>query len=220
MKSCPYPSGLEKAYVSSVVLDERDGKMVVIKRIDKRAREIERLFHNTLRARKLPAMTAVIKKEELWLDYISNAKTLGENLTKHMVKRVGAAVADMHKISVPAVFIFTDGVDIKFKKWSDFIKETIVYGSERQNKRHGFDKKTTLAIIKQLSAFNFNEPVNPVLLHGDLHSDNILIANDEIYIFDPAYWVIGGDPFYDLALLAINLNDELLSAFIEGYGYD
>ena len=71
------------------------------------------------------------------------------------------------------------------------------------------------------------------LIHGDLHTSNILVRGEELLFFDQNSLVFSGDRIFDLSTILIDIDDTLftgrksehinslwLNSFIEGYGED
>ncbi len=69
-------------------------------------------------------------------------------------------------------------------------------------------------------------------IHGDMHANNALSKDGELFLFDKADNIFAGDPLYDLALFGITLpgiyevgsevarDKDLMKALITGYGSD
>ncbi len=78
-----------------------------------------------------------------------------------------------------------------------------------------------IELIDNLTVYNKELEVKSArLLHGDLYSQNLLYANrlNRFFIIDPSYYVIAGDPMYDVAYSMV----ERGKGFNAGvkYGYD
>ncbi|PIX61826.1 hypothetical protein CO057_01950 [Candidatus Uhrbacteria bacterium CG_4_9_14_0_2_um_filter_41_50] len=220
MNDCPVKTGLEKAYSSHVRFERRESGDVVVKSIGAQARWGELNFHKIMKAHGLPAMNAVIDGEELILDFIANAQTLGDCEIPENFKKFGQAVRAMHKISFSAPSYFDENGARTEITWNQFIKQTIDFGLGKQRKRGGFNEEESAQIMTALENHKFAEPKIISLLHGDLHPNNVMFAGDRTILFDTADWIAGGDKLYDLALIALDATPENLLGFIKGYGED
>lgn len=65
-----------------------------------------------------------------------------------------------------------------------------------------------LSKARQLKVELLKKSNKPVLLHGDLHHDNIIKANNSYVVIDPKGFI--GDPLYDLTAFIINPMPNLL----------
>ncbi len=220
MNQCPIKTGLEKAYSSHVRFERREGGDVVIKSVGLRARFGELNFHRTMKAHGLPAMNAVIDGDELVLDFIPNAQTLGDCETPENFEKFGQAVRAMHKISFSAPSYFSEDGARADIRWNEFIEKTIEFGWQRQRDRSGFLEAESTRIVNAIKSHAFVEPKVVSLLHGDLHPNNVLFADNQTILFDTADWIASGDKLYDLALIALDASNENLQAFMKGYGED
>lgn len=220
MNDCPVKTGLEKAYSSHIRFERRVGGDVVIKTIGAQACWGELNFHKMMKAHGLPAMNAKIEGDELVLDFIANAQTLGDCETPENYKKFGQAVAAMHEISFGAPSYFNEKGARTEITWNRFIKQTIDFGLSKQRKRGGFAEEESVRIITALENHKFAEPKIVSLLHGDLHPNNVMFSGDQTILFDTADWIASGDKLYDLALIALDATPENLQGFIEGYGED
>lgn len=220
MNTCGLPSGLQKAHTSDVYFDYRDGKAVVVKRISTQAQQNEVFFHKIMKERGLPAMNARIKKEELLLDFIDGATLLSESQSSENYFKFGQAVREMHAISFATSQILDNYGKLQPLIWGDFIEQTFCFGLNKQRVRVGFTENKSNQIINTLHNYNFDFPETSALLHGDLHANNVMFTNGQTILFDPADWIVSGDVYYDLALVAMDASPELLLAFVEGYGED
>lgn len=222
-------NGLEKAYSSQLHLEHRPNGFFVIKKINVRERKNEIFFHEQMQRAGLPVMVVQEEGENLVLDYIKNAKTLGDQETEKNYYKFGQAVKNMHQITFDSsMYIDKSGHQVSIS-WKDFIQN--ILGQKR--KQSSFDKQTILRSVKIINDSKIENSNTASLLHGDLHANNVLLKNGKIIIFDKGDQIVAGDPMYDLALIIINLpgaifdlgkeinHDKiLLKAFIKGYEID
>lgn len=220
---------LEKAYSSQMHLERRSNAYVVIKKVSTRERKNEIFFHEQMCRAGLPSMIVHEEGENLVLDYIKNAKTLGDQETEKNYYKFGQAVKSMHQITFNSPMRIDESAHQVSISWKDFIQNIL----GQKHNQSGFDKQIIFQSVKLIKDSKIENSNFASLLHGDLHANNILLKNGKIIIFDKGDQIAAGDPLYDLALITINLpgavfnlgkeidHDKLLlKAFIKGYEID
>ena len=227
-------NGLEKAYSSSLKMDQRDHGRVVVKTVDAKERKNETFFHKKMSEMGLPSMSIHEEGDAIVLDFIENAETLGDNETADNYRLFGEAVRKMHAVKFNHPFYIDQEGKHNEIFWGTFIEHCLIEGSDRQNKNsNGLEKNIVDRITAAINPSGIGDTDRSVLIHGDLHANNALIKDQNIILFDKGDQIVAGDPMYDLALVAINLpgaiyklgtqiekDIKLLKAFIEGYGID
>jgi len=227
-------NGLEKAYSSSLKMDQRDHGRVVVKTVDAKERKNETFFHKKMSEMGLPSMSIHEEGEAIVLDFIENAETLGDNETADNYRLFGEAVRKMHAVKFNHPFYIDQEGKHNEIFWGTFIEHCLIEGSDRQNKNsNGLEKNIVDRITAAINPSGIGDTDRSVLIHGDLHANNALIKDQNIILFDKGDQIVAGDPMYDLALIVIDLpgaiyklgekieeDANLLEAFIEGYGTD
>lgn len=82
-------------------------------------------------------------------------------------------------------------------------------------------KSRQIELIDNLTVYNKELEVKSArLLHGDLYSQNLIYENrlDRFFVIDPSYYVIAGDPMYDVSYSMVE-RGKGFNAGVE-YGYD
>ena len=227
---------LEGSYSSKVELVQLGGKKYVLKTADVDDISNEKKFFEILAAKKLPTLkihsSHELKSNQILLEYIPGSPTFLSHLSVAMCRKWGQLMRKINSIESesPAVLM---GGKLQAIKWREFIKSRI-----DQGKKKHLEKKSTLpivAIVKRLSVLLDYEPIKFGLLHGDAHSNNLLVKNNQLYIFDKNSTIFYGDALFDVALVVIEFPNKLyvrtaradhqndaayLNAFIDGYGYN
>ncbi|MEK7648625.1 MAG: phosphotransferase [Patescibacteria group bacterium] len=226
-------SGLNKAFSSQVRIEKRDGKEIIIKQINAQESQSEVFFHDQLKSIGLPAMEMALDSEGLAITFIPGAITLGDNETPELYKKLGHILKKIHSITFDKPFFLDANGQQQEVAWDQFVKNRLEFAITRQKQRNGMSEDICNLIkkivLKKVTIFSGK----PALLHGDLHSNNVLLKGSDLFVFDKAAQIMAGDPMYDLSLFAIALSgalygvsdsierDKLLmSAFISGYDTD
>jgi fructosamine-3-kinase len=232
--SNPKQDGLEKAYSSTLRMETRSHGRVVVKAVDARERKNEIYFHECMREAGLPSMKIKEEGEASVIDFVENAITLGDNETMDNYLALGNTVKIMHATTYDCPFYIDEKGQRVNMDWQDFIVERISCGRGRQRgDGSGFNPETITKIIEFIENAGIKSVKSSVLLHGDLHANNVLLKKTKVFLFDKADQIVAGDPLYDLSLISINLpgaifglgentdqDTQLLEAFIKGYGTD
>ncbi len=84
-------------------------------------------------------------------------------------------------------------------------------------------KPKQIELIDDLTIYNKGlEVKSSRLLHGDLYSQNLLYENgqDRFFIIDPSYYVIAGDPMYDVSYSMVERGKGFNEGVMHGYDID
>lgn len=219
---------LEDSYLSKVELVEIDGKNFVLKTADKEDIENEKNFFSLLSAHNLPTLqifqSADLFANQILLEYIPGSPTLGKNLSVEMCKKWGSLMKNIHSIQSSHPAIFKNG-SVEYIEWEDCIIANLEKGRQRvKEKKSDLTPQMVESLCLIIKKFIPLKLPFFSLLHGDPHSQNILLRNKELFIFDKDPQIFYGDPLFDLAVIAIEFPHEknkiFLDAFAQGYGQD
>lgn len=227
---------LEGSYSSVVELVDIEGEEYVLKTAQTDDIENEKEFYKVLNTHSLPTLASPynlqLKPNQILLEYIKDSPRLGRNPSVELCREWGALMNKVHSIYFAEAAQFVGG-SLQTIGWNDFISSEIKAAEERAKIK---DSGLAIARIKRtLQPLLEEKPGNFSLLHADCHSNNVLIKDKELYLFDKSSEIFYGDRLYDLALIALEFPNGLyietddiehaddalyLKAFIEGYGYD
>lgn len=225
-----FERAIAKAYSSKLRIERHDGRDVIVKYVDARERKNELAFHGLLRELGLPAMKIKEEGEDLVIDFISGSETLEDDETVERYKALGKALRILHGREYKHAFSLNQDAQEEVIDWRVFIERQMKTGMQRQVDRNGFDQEQVEAMTVMMN--DGFEADRFVPLHGDLHGNNILFSEQNVYLFDKADHIFAGDSLYDLALLGIELpgiygvgtkkeqqeHAAFFDAFIDGYG--
>ena len=147
---------------------------------------------------------------------------------------MGRGCKKIHNIKFKSCFKYNDKGDKVKITWSEYLESKIkkAFLKSEENDNYGFiiqEIKKIEEYLKPLLNLNLKKFS---LIHGDFHSGNLLIKNNEVIPFDKNPEIFSGDPLLDLAIAMIDmpngtlvhtnnpkyLNDRnCLDAFIRGY---
>lgn len=212
-------------------LEVLNGIQVVRKQCDADAFWNELFFQAELNNHNLPNLRLFDSKSsnEILMEFVPEGTP---NLNTSFMHTWGTLMQKVHAITYQNPFYIAANNTITTTTWTDHLRERmrIAQGkkalqSELEAKIVSILESTVLqAELKQAS-----------LIHGDLHSNNVLVRNGELVLFDSSPYIRSGDPLYDLAITWIGFaadtyvnikdpkhegNKKLLAAFIDGYGAD
>lgn len=227
---------LPGAYSSKVELVDVDSVLWVLKTADVDDIVNEKKFFDLISLQGLPVLKTLdvpeLKPNQILIEYVPNSPTLSGQLTKPIGRNWGQLMAGIHSIKHKSAARLEKN-KLKLITWSDFIQERITKGIEKHVKN-----KTGLPIrqiTQTLSPLLSYSPKEYSLIHGDAHSNNVLIYNKQLYIFDKNSIIFYGDTLFDLALIAIEFPNGLyiktldsenqkdsvvIKSFVTGYGTD
>lgn len=219
---------LEGAYLSKVELVEIEGKNFVLKTAEKEDIDNEKNFFSLLAMHHFPTLQVLespdLLPNQILLEYVPGSPTLGKNLSPESCREWGILMKNIHSIQSSKPAIFKNGL-VEYIQWEDFIISTLEKGRQRvKEKNSDLSPQTVESICAIIQKFLPSSITSYSLLHGDPHSSNIFVRNGKLIIFDKDPQVLYGDPFFDLAVIAIEFPHEkekvFLDAFMEGYGKD
>lgn len=224
---------LDRAYSSQLHIEHRQSGDVVIKIAPERERKNEIFFHEEMKKHHFDYFEMTEEDNHLVIEYIDDAETLQDIKSKENYRRFGEAVKNIHSIKAEHPSYMDQSGDEIGIDWTDFVLSRLNLAKSKQQLPGGFDQKTVDEITASISKSELLSPDSIVLLHGDLHVNNVIFKNDRVVVFDKADQILFGEPMYDLALIVINLSGavygtgqkiesdkQFLRAFIEGYGTD
>ncbi|HTX49887.1 MAG TPA: phosphotransferase [Caulobacteraceae bacterium] len=217
-----------------VELVEIDGQPFILKRAPPVRVAGERLFQRTMAEAGLPALGTPdhpsLAANELLLEYVDGSPTIGGSPTPDALARWGAAVAGMHGIELAGFQRFDTDAPAP-ANWLDYVDWLIERALSTPRDTEGVLPKSLLTeAARKLGALRDFRPLRYVLLHGDLHANNVLLRGDETVLFDRASRIWSGPAVYDLALVVSEGfpgarygvdrpgDDARLEAFMAAYG--
>lgn len=219
---------IEWSYSSEVFLVEIDSKRFIYKRSDISWINAEKYLQNLQKNNNLPFLVLYdekdIEENELLIEYISWSKTLAGSDNLFLYEQFWFQLSKIHNISFDRYYWMNN-----WSKYSlshkDFILGKIQEWSERVvRKKSDLDEnkiQNIIEIVKRLINYN---PSNISYVHGDLHSNNVLIRDHELIFFDPWWDMISWDPYRDIALVYIEYYEKAdskkLYAIKSGYNKD
>lgn len=228
------------SFSSEVFLVEIEEKKFVLKRcqyIDEIITEKE--FINILSDNNIQSLKYFENQDltpnEILLEYVENSTILGDRFTKENCKTWGKLTKRMHDIKFDHCFKFNKAGKRKEITWSSYIEKKIKKTKKKakENNFYNFNDKELKKINEYIFPLQNIKLNNFSLIHGDLHTSNVLIKNNELLLFDKNPEAFSGDPLIDLAIAFIdmpngtliktsdpeNKNDKsCLNYFIKGYG--
>lgn len=227
---------LGKFNVSSEVdfqLMEIDGEKYVLKTGTSEEVLNEKFFMSILQKHNIPSLVILEHPElavnQMLMEYVEGSPTLDKHLTTEAFHLWGATVKAMHSIHLDTIYTIDGEGKEHVMSWKEYLLKRI---DASKKKRALGDKK--IELIKQhLQPLLLRSDFESSLLHGDLHSNNAILRNKEIVLFDKSPYIVAGDPAYDLVIVCMNFpagtyiktddpeyahDAELLAAFIDGYG--
>lgn len=223
-------SGSSSSTVSLVTIENQE---YVLKTADITEIENEHEFNRHLYLYHIPCLKTFqnsnLQSNQILLEYIPNSPTLGNHLTPQLCYQWGVLMSQLHAIQSPHASYFDS--TLHTIPWSDFISNEI-HARYKKDKPAKIPQELLSKIISPVLSQSHN---HYSLLHGDCHSNNVLIKNKYLILFDKASEIVFGDPAYDLAIIALEFPHEryatlgnpehaqdsmYLHAFIQGYGRD
>ncbi|MFA4846029.1 MAG: phosphotransferase [Patescibacteria group bacterium] len=225
-----FEKAIQRAYSSKLRIERRGDRAVILKSVQSQERKNEMAFHALLKELQLPSMTIIEEGEDLAINFIEGAETLGDCETPERYEQLGRVLRLFHSQEYPSPFwVDADGIQHDID-WETFLRQQIARGVTRQRERNGLEPGTVDRIVATLSIAPRPKRITPV--HGDLHVNNVLLKEERLYLFDKADCIFAGDPLYDLSLFGITLpgvygvgveverDKSLMRALAQGYGED
>lgn len=221
---------IEGGTSSVLELVSHTGSLWVHKASDTEQAANERAFNQALAKAGIPCLAladAGLPPNELLLEYVQDSRSVANELTEDNIEEWGAEVGKMHAIrSHESAALSADG-NLQPVDWTGFVRKEIGRVIARQTGRPGGLAKDDLdRFERRMSSWARQAPQSYSLLHADLHSNNALIRNGEVVLFDKGPSIFYGDPLWDLATVIMEFPKAMLSeekdwgweAFARGYG--
>lgn len=194
-----------------------------------------------MRENNLPTLSYIESSDlspgEILLEYVEGSINLMAAWTTDNACRWGKLSRGVHNIRYDDCFRYSSGGEKVLVNWGNFLREkherSIIKAKENDNYR--FKKQQLEMIDYSVRELFDDQPVEYCLIHGDLHTGNVLIRGRDLVLFDRESLVFSGDKRYDLAIAWLEMPGgslvktedpdhtdglEYLEAFISGYGWD
>ncbi|GAB4149574.1 MAG: hypothetical protein OHK0017_13800 [Patescibacteria group bacterium] len=239
-------SELKGAYSSIVKLvKDKAGNEFILKTVKPQDEEEvynEKFFLQTLKENSLPAINVIdcegLSNNQILLEYLSKAREVDQVNSKEVYSLFGSTLKKMHNIKFESVFRIDAAGEKIDTSWSNFINDTEIYSNSRlarfKYELSEQDRVIVSEVFERLRSIKLNFIS---LLHCDLHGNNALYQDNQVYLFDKGSDIICGDSLFDLAMLSLNFPSELnlevkdlqpefldqkslFNSFIQAYGYD
>ena len=180
-------------------------------------------FYKKVSSRKICEVSEVIFFEKIDKNYVMVSSWLEgesvENMDYKLGNDVGKKLRKIHEMKVEGCGQ-KNSKGWQYKNWKEFLRANgertgqVINRLPRSNdmKKMMFDKyKKGLAKV---------DKVDPVLCHGDLGKDNMVLKNNKLFGLIDTGWIVGGDGLTDIAYLTNNQSDnqDFVNGLIEGYG--
>ena len=219
---------------AEVNLVEIEGKLWVHKKEDAKSSLNEIAFYKELKKNKLPSLQIFedldLPEDEIVVEYIESSPPVSDTIEDYELW--GKTLKQLHGIKYPTATVLRDDgfinldVDSEYSKEISKAKEIIVEGKY-------FSDGQSEQIAKYLTERLSKLELSYCLVHGDMHSANVLKRGNELVLFDksPSQWSF--TPLIDLAIVMLEVpngylvstnlpeyqNDTALrEAFLKGYG--
>jgi len=232
---------LEGSFCSDVYLVKLKGIKYVLKRCGLDEIVSEKMFNKELSKHGIKTLSFFdnhnLKTNEILLEYVEGSKTLVNYFTESNCKKWGEISKKIHDIKFESCFKYNDKGEKVELTWSNYLASKIkkAFLKSKENNDYGFTKKEIKRIKEYLEPlFNINLE-HFSLIHGDFHTGNVLIKNNELIPFDKNPEIFTGDFLLDLAIAIVDMpngtlmhtdnpkyaNDKkCFNAFLESYNYD
>lgn len=175
----------------------------------------EKTFQKTLKKEGIPHLEFYenpnLNKNQILLEYIPNSPSLANNFSVENFKNLGLILKNIHQIQYSKSFKYNLKGDKTDYTWQEYLQSKIDKAWQRSssNQNYGFSqselKKINIHLEKTLSI----KLSRPSLIHGDLHTNNILIRqtsqNSDLILFDKNPLTFNGDPLMDIAILLLDI---------------
>jgi len=172
----------------------------------------------------------VLPPNQILLEYVQGSPVLGDHLTEQTAYAWGKMTRAMHAVKfAEATTMDVDGTKHTLD-WGSFLEGLLRYGVKRQKKSEALVPTSLLTDMeKLLQTLVEQTPCEFSLLHGDYHSNNVLIRGEQLIPFDKASDVFSGDALYDLGFVLLDFLESFVTtqdpkelmmydAFCTGYG--
>ncbi len=226
------------SFSSELFLVEKEGKKMILKRGEKNELITELLFHQTLSQHKLPSLRSFtdksLRKNEILLEYIEGSITLSDRFTPKNCRKWGEVLQKIHQIHYKECFYYKENAEKEVQTWSAYLekKRKKAWKKCHEHKAYGLNKEELKKIELFIEPLLERNDDQYSLIHADIHSNNVLIKDAELVLFDKNPDIFSGDPLLDLAIAWVDMaegslteseNQEeviCLQSFIQGYQKD
>jgi hypothetical protein len=223
--------GAKNAEVKVVKIDEQ---LWVHKKQNVVSAQNEKAFYKELEKNNLPFLEILdhpaLQEDEILIEYIENSPTLSE--TSDDYESWGHTLRKLHNITFSKATLLRDNQFINLDINSYYLTELNRAKELIINCKYHTKDEANL-IISYLKNNLLKLPLSFCLVHGDMHSANVLKREREIILFDKSSSQWSFTPLIDLAIVMLDIpngflvntnlpdyrNDaELRKAFLKGYG--
>ena len=219
---------------AEVNLVEIEGKLWVHKKEDAESSLNEIAFYRELKRNGLPSLQILehpdLAEDEILVEYIENSPPVSDTIEDYELW--GKTLKKLHSIKYPTATVLRDdrlinlNVDSEYKREINKAKERIVEGKY-------FSERESEQIAKYLKEQLPQLELSYCLVHGEMHSANVLKRGNEMILFDKSSSQWSFTPLIDLAIVMLEvpngylvktdlpeyINDCVLrEAFLKGYG--
>lgn len=215
---------------------EFEQKLFVLKKTKRRIVESEKRFQQLLAQINLPHLQVYsqpwVGPDELLLEYSQNAETMDTKRSPLHAEIWGNTVRQLHQQQQSYPEKVTDTGTLAQYSWAEYSKEIIA--GALQKARPYLSRDVYAQVEWQVSESALTcSPVKFGVIHGDMHSNNVLLQRDSVILFDKSDKVWSGSPYEDLATVVLEYpngfllttldldyqqDTELREAFFAGYG--
>lgn len=191
----------------------------------------ESIFHRYLKKIGLPFLdttaTTQCLDDQFLLSYLPGSVQIGDLDDLSLYYKFGQYLKQVHTQTFSTTYKIENNAIVEFS-WNDAISHLQEYSKAKITN----SPKTSIQsnLEHYMEAFEQAKKVEPVvtMIHGDMHTGNVLIYENDLYIFDPGSFMVTGDYRYDIATVATSLASGLVkennedrqkwNSFLEGYG--
>ncbi len=137
MKNSEFERAIGRAYSSKLRIEYRGDKAVILKTVDAQERKNELAFHALLIELDMPNMHIIEEGEDLLIDFIAGAETLGDTETPEQYEKFGQSLRTLHSREYPSAFVIESTGAQREIDWSEFLKQQFriwCYSSTRKTR--------------------------------------------------------------------------------------
>ena len=211
------------------IVKNEQGHELVLKTSDPYEVNVERKFIEILKEHNIPHLELyedeTLLPNQLLLEYVEDSPTIGKDELPKWFIKWGEIIRKIHDVKSPEAIKVLEDNSVQSVSWNNFIKERYQTAVSKHVEVGLLDTGTMEKIGKLVERLQSTEISTYSLIHGDLHSNNAMIRNEEVILFDKGSSILYGDMLYDLAVPIINFSftneekdKENIEAFMQGYG--
>lgn len=219
---------------AAVNLVEIEGKLWVHKKEDEESTENEKAFYVELRKNGLPALKILeledLPKDEIIVEYVKDSPPVGETTEEYY--QWGGLLRKLHDIRYDSPTKLHNGSLVELDLKEEYKRELYI-AKARMIERPEFTESDAEQVVTKLLEGLAKVELEYSLIHGDMHSANVLKKDNELYLFDKSSSQWSFTPLLDLAIVMLGvpnglvvetddsdykLDDKLRGAFLKGYG--